>query len=149
MTCRSVLWSITALLVTLTAFPAYRQRCSESERTRMEAQSDRLRSWDALYRSFVRYKACLDDADAQEGYSESKARILADHWETLPRLAALIRNDAAFGRWVMLDATMNTDDVEKIRSNAIQHCPRGLKSLCARLVKQADDAIAENASVQR
>jgi hypothetical protein len=115
----------------------------------METKSDTIRSWDALYRSFMTYRACLDDVEAQEGYSESKARILADHWDTLPRLSALIRKNPEFGRWVMLDATMNIDDLHKIRESAIHHCPAGMKRICARLVKQADDAVAENADAQK
>ena len=89
----------------------------------------------------------MDDVDAQEGYSESTARILADHWETLPRLAYLIRKDREFGDRIGLDATMDMDDVRKIKENAIHHCPRGLSVLCTKLKRDADQAIAENAAV--
>jgi len=107
-----------------------------------------LHSWDALYKSYRRYGHC-DDVDAQEGYSESIARILVDHWETLPRLAELIEQDKSFDTFVGLDATMNMDDVVKIRSNAAKRCPAGLARLCAKLKKDADEAIAEDASVKK
>ena len=37
-----------------------------------------------------------NDADAVEGYSESKARIFAGHWETLSRLTQLIEKEKSF-----------------------------------------------------
>lgn len=121
--------------------------CSKTEHLRVEQEAVTLRSWDALYKSYRRYGHC-DDVDAQEGYSESIARILVDHWKTLPRLAQLIEQDKPFGRFVGLDATMNMNDVTKIRDNAIERCPAGLATLCAKLKKDADEAIAEDASVK-
>ena len=86
---------------------------------------------------------------SEEGYSESIARILVDHWETLPRLAQLIDQDKSFGAFVGLGATMNMDDVAKIKLNAAQRCPGGLANLCAKLRKDADEAIAEDASAKK
>jgi hypothetical protein len=73
------------------------------------------------------------------------ARILADHWNTLPRFVHLVGKDAAFQAFVIrhLDATLNTDDVEKIKQDAITHCPTGLRPTCIHLVKQADAALKE------
>jgi hypothetical protein len=73
------------------------------------------------------------------------ARILADHWNTLPRFAQLAGKDAAFQAFVIrhLDTTLNMDDVEKIKQEAMTHCPTGLRPTCAHLVKQADSALKE------
>ena len=127
---------------------AQQKPCTEAERRQVEAEADELRSWDALYKSYRKYRYC-DDVDAQEGYSESIARILADHWETLPRLAKLIEHDSSFGKFVGLDATMDMKDVAKIRNNALHRCPAGLEKLCAKLKKDADEAIAEDAIYRR
>src|SRR6516225_7917663 len=97
-----------ALLVMPIAVPVHSQSkpCTRAEQIQVENEAVNLRTWDSLYKSYKRYGHC-DDVDAAEGYSESIARILADHWETLPRLAELIQKDRSFGRFVGLDATMD------------------------------------------
>jgi len=142
-------FAVTALVV-LTVVPAVSQSkpCTPRDRLQVEKEASILRTWDSLYRSYKRYRQC-DDVDAAEGYSESKARILADHWETLPRLAELIQKDRSFSRFVGLDATMDMQDVAKIKRLATTHCPAGLKELCAKLRHDADDAIAEDAAVRK
>jgi hypothetical protein len=103
-----------------------------------------LRSWDALYRSYTKFRYC-DDGAIAEGYSESVARILADHWSTLPRFAKLSGKNAAFRAFVIrhLDATLDTDDLEKIKKNATNRCPSNLRNTCKDLAKQADRALNE------
>jgi hypothetical protein len=106
-----------------------------------------LRTWEALYKSFRLYGYC-DDGAVGEGYSESVARILVDHWNTLPRLASLARENADFRRFVLkhVDATLDMKDVEKIRKRAITQCPEGLHALCNDLTKQAEAALKEDAT---
>ena len=83
-----------------------------------------------------------DDGAVAEGYSESVARILVKRWDTLPKLASLAESDGKFCGFVMkhVDATLNTDDIERIRNNSKSHCPTGLRRLCDDLAKQADSA---------
>ena len=109
-----------------------------------EHQADNLRSWSALFHSYKLHGRC-DDGAAAEGYSESVARILVDHWDTLSRLAELAEQDAGFRRFVYghIDATLATKDLEKISANAKDSCPRGLRPLCSNLNKEADAAIRE------
>jgi hypothetical protein len=85
------------------------------------------------------YRQC-DDGAIGEGYSESVARILVDHWMTLPRLAQLARKDDEFRRFVLkhVDETLNHEDVESIRANAENVCPTRLRHLCDDLMKQAE-----------
>ena len=60
---------------------AQKSKCTQAQITRLEDDSDRLKTWSALHSYYLRYTACnLDDADAEEGYSESVARILVDSW---------------------------------------------------------------------
>jgi hypothetical protein len=125
---------------------AYGQQrpCNEAEARRAEAEAETPRTWDALYRSYKLYRHCGDGAIG-EGYSESVARILVDHWETLPQLARLAKEDIEFRRFVMrhVDATLTIEDVEKIRSNAKTKCPTGLRGVCTDLAKQADSGLQE------
>jgi hypothetical protein len=124
--------------------------CSDAEIKRAEEEAVTLRSWDAIYRSYRRYARC-NDVDAAEGYSESVARTLVDHWRTLPRLAALASTDHAFRRFVLagVNATLDMKDVEKIRLNAQSKCPTEAQSLCAGLIKNATEALHEDASAKR
>lgn len=122
--------------------------CTESQRQQVEKEAVKLRTWDALYDSYRRYRHC-ENVDAAEGYSESKARVLVDHWDTLPRVAQLINRDNTFRSFVRVDATMDTADVEKIKQNATHNCPAGLNALCRELIRTADQAIEENAAVQK
>jgi hypothetical protein len=138
------------VLVMIIAAPAFSQSrpCTKAEHVQMENEAVTLRTWDSLYQSYKRYGHC-DDVDAAEGYSESIARILADHWETLPRLAELIQKDGGFGRFVGLNATMDMQDVAKIKGLATAHCPAGLEKLCSKLKRDAGDAIADDASTTK
>ena len=133
---------IAAVMPTL----AQQKPCNKADRDSVEEEAVTLRTWDALYQSYRRFRHCMNDADAEEGYSESVARILADHWETLPRLAYLIKRDREFGDFVGLDATTSMDDVRKIKENAMNHCPRGLTAICTKLKRDAESAVAEDAA---
>jgi len=105
---------------------------------------DSPRTWNALYQSWKSYPGC-DDGALAEDYSESVARVLVDHWNTLPELAHLVRNDPEFREFVLkhIDATLDAGDVTKIRRKASAQCPAGLKKLCGDVEKQAKLALEE------
>lgn len=106
-----------------------------------------LHSWGALYKSFRLYEHC-DDGAVGEGYSESVARILADRWNTLPRLASLAQENVDFRRFVLkhVDATDDMNDLKKIKAKAQTQCPPRLRVLCDDLGMQADSALKEDAA---
>jgi len=135
----------------LLAFPvsiagAQQRPCTIAEGRRAEMQTDALRNWDALYRWYKLYRQC-DDGAVGEGYAESVARVLVDHWSTLPRLVDLAKKDAGFQRFVLLHigATLDINDLKKIRSNAMTNCPTGSRAMCTILRREADAAIQEDA----
>jgi hypothetical protein len=126
----------------------HQRACNAAEAQKAEAEADTLRSWDALYKSYKRYQHC-DDGAIAEGYSESVARILVDHWNTLPKLGSISKDDASFSRFVLshVDATLDPTDVEKIMANATSRCPPGLHVTCVDLGKKAKFALGEINSV--
>ena len=136
--------SFSFLVTVLSARTAYAEKkpCTSEESRRAFDQADTLRSWDALYRSYKTFGNC-DDGAVGEGFSESVARILVEHWDTLFRLAQIARKDGAFREFVTrhVDATLNMDDVEKIKEDARKHCPPGQRTVCTDLAKQADYAL--------
>ncbi len=122
--------------------------CTGAQYRRAENEAVTLRSWDAVYKSYLLYASC-DDGAAAEGYSESVARILADHWDSLRQFSRLTKDDKGFRAFVLrhLDATLNMEDVRAIRVNTIRRCPVDLRDICKDLRKNADVAIKEDASV--
>ncbi len=141
--------SLPSVALVLLAGVGYAQPrpCSTRESQRAEMEAGTLRSWDALYKSHRLYRQC-DDGAIAEGYSESVARILVDHWGTLPRLAYLATKDRTFQHFVLrhVDATLDMKDVEKIRTKVKTQCPMDLRVLCDALGKRAEAALKEDVS---
>jgi len=139
-----------AICIQSVATLAQQKPCSDAESQQSEAEADSLRTWDALYRSYRLYAHC-GNASAAEGYSESVAGILVDHWQTLSRLSQLAKKDKDFRDFVLghVDATLDMGDVKKIHANAIQHCPSALRNLCEDLKREAESALQEDASVHK
>jgi hypothetical protein len=113
--------------------------CTITEAKRAETEADSFRSWKSLYKAFKLYGQC-DDGAIAEGYSESVARTLVDHWQTLPQLGHLERADPQFRRFVIkhVDETLNAADFRAIAMNANNKCPIGLGSLCRDLRNRAE-----------
>jgi hypothetical protein len=132
------------LILSTFATYVFADACPSEEARRAELQSDNLRTWHALYKSFESYREC-DDGAIAEGYSESVARILVDHWKRLPELADLSFKDPDFGHFVLrhVDATLDIGDLDKIRHKASTQCPVALRKLCGDLRKQANLARKE------
>jgi hypothetical protein len=135
---------IAALLLTETV-SAQKRTCTGSAARHALDEAVRLRSWQALYHSYRLYRQC-DDGAIGEGYSESVARILVDHWESLQQLDDIVSTDPGFRSFVLghLDATLNMADVERVRKEAQNQCPTRLRVLCSELIKQTNSAIKES-----
>ena len=103
---------------------AQKRGCGDVEGQHAFDEAIALRSWDALYKSYKLYRQC-DDGVVGKGYRESVARILSDHWNTLPELARLAGKDSQCAK---------------------TQCPMGLRTVCNDLAKQADAALKEDAS---
>jgi hypothetical protein len=137
-----IFFSLTVILFSLQTAHAQKRACADAEGRRALDDAGTLRSWDALYGSYSLYRQC-DDGAIGEGYSESVARILVDHWTTLPQLVQVAGKDIGFRAFVMkhVDATLNTDDLVKIKKNAQTQCPKGLQATCSDLANQATSAL--------
>ena len=113
-------------------------RCSRTDPDAVDKDLDRLTSWAAIYRTFRLYRQC-DDGYIAEGYSDAVAKLFANHWETVPEFAKLARAHPEFDQFVFwhMDETVNLVDDLAIVDNARYRCPKGLKTLCRRLVAKA------------
>lgn len=112
--------------------------CSPKDAEAADAAVDGLDSWTKVERAYKRYGHC-DDGSIAEGNSEAVARLLVDHWSTLPLLAQLMKRDPALKRFVLrhIDTTLDTGDLEKIGRFAATNCPPGSAPLCRELRQTA------------
>ena len=113
--------------------------CSTSDAFAAEEESGYLSDWEAVFRSYQRFRACHDGA-ISEGYSDSISQILADDWETFDDLAALAKRSRGFEDFVVrhLDETVGYWTAHQIRTN-LERCPRSATRLCTRLANAVTD----------
>lgn len=105
---------------------------------------DSLSSWSAVNQNRIKFGHC-DDGDIAEGNSEAVARLLADHWDSLPELSTLISKTPALKTYVLkhIDSTLDTKDLDKIQAQATHSCPAKLKVLCGEIKDAAETAATE------
>jgi hypothetical protein len=118
--------------------------CSKADAERADYEAGRLRTWNKLYHSYLRYSGC-DDGSIAEGYSDSIVQILAHHWTTFPQALPLFSSDIGFYKFVLkhIDPTAEPDDLKLIRVNTIRSCPPGANEYCTEIRKAAGKALSE------
>lgn len=122
--------------------------CTRADAEKADYEASRLRTWDKLYQSYLRYSGC-DDGSIGEGYSDSVVRLLAHHWEALPQALPLFAGNTGFYRFVLkhVDPTTANDDLMLIRTDTIHSCPTGGDEICVQIRKAAENALSENGIV--
>ena len=115
---------------------AGKKGCTEEEAQKAEAQTDSLKSWEAVYDFYRNYAHC-HDGGVEEGVSNAVAKLLANHWELFPAFVEAAANDKEFEKYVLhhVNATIDWEhDAPKIHENAQSHCPSSLARLCKSLL---------------
>lgn len=114
--------------------------CTVPQAQAADAAVDSLDSWEAVAAFRVKFEQC-DDGSIAEGSSEAVARLLVDHWDTLPELSHLVTKTPALRLFVLrhINSTLDTCDLEKIKQNA-STCPSGMLSLCKSIARVAAEA---------
>jgi hypothetical protein len=117
---------------------AHAKTCSKHDAESADAAVDVLDSWTKLAWAVKKFGHC-DAGSIAEGNSEAVARLLVDHWNTLPLLVKLVRRGPALKRFVLrhIDKTLDTDDLHRIQSLASSQCPEGSGPLCGELRRAA------------
>jgi hypothetical protein len=112
--------------------------CTHEEAIQAEKDTDHLRNWDQVYRSYRRFSRC-DDGAIGEGYSDAITKLLANKWEDFGTLAKLAGADIGFRRFVLkhVDQTVPSDTLGKIVENAKTRCPSGQTRFCRLVVAAA------------
>lgn len=131
--------TLTACLFLAGVSPSVAQTdaCPSEMAMKAESESSTLKTWQAVFESYKKYKRC-DDGAIAEGYSSSVATLLAHHWNNLGELTRLNKQDAEFKKFVLhhVDETMSFDQATMIKQNTAQRCPSGAKELCAEVQSQ-------------
>jgi hypothetical protein len=104
--------------------------CTTEDATRAEEEASSLRSWAEVFRSYRNFAQC-DDAGIGEGYSDSIARLLSDHWTSVNQLSRLAAHDPHFEQFALrhVDELMSPAQAEKIRESVESRCPATAKAL--------------------
>ena len=130
---------VATLLLTLTgasssAAESGPPRCTKKLYRQADAALTPVENWSALHRYYRAYGDCRDGY-LGEGVSEKVETLLTEHWETLPELAGLARNDLGFERFVLaqLGETNSAGFTEQLIALSDQSCPKGAEVVCRRL----------------
>lgn len=112
--------------------------CSQKEAIAAEEGSDKIKSWNDLYRAYSKYAHC-DDGAISEGYSYSVTTLLTDRWESFPQLGVLTRRSSEFEDFVIshINETMSLSEADEILGNVTKKCPKETAKLCARIESAA------------
>ena len=96
------------------------------------------KQWDAFYDAYKKYHMC-DDGAIAEGFSDSAAKLFANHWDGLSEFLAYAAKDNDFKYFAIkhLDETDDANDLDRITSNADKKCPKGREKLCKVISLQA------------
>ncbi len=129
---------VTALVLAVGMPPAQAKVCTEHDAVAADAMVDRLDSWSKVDEAYTRYGHC-DDGEIADGNAEAIARLLVDHWQSLPQLNALIQRNARLKDFVVrhVNSTLDTGDLEKIEQLSTSSCPADASVLCDALAKAA------------
>jgi hypothetical protein len=116
---------------------ATKSPCTRAQEEAADAEADQLKNWAAVYASFKRYASC-DDGSIAEGYSDSVAKLLANHWSDFQDLNRLVARSYMFKKFVLrhVDETMSQEEGHQIQQNARLHCPNNGRSLCTSILQQ-------------
>jgi hypothetical protein len=115
------------------------------EAAQAEEQINLSLDWDGVYKLYKKFAHC-DDASIWEGFSDVISNLLSDKWSATCQLNQLFLRDEGFERFVLkhIDELMSPDQAEKIRNNAVTHCPSDARRLCKAIsdrLKEIEEAI--------
>jgi hypothetical protein len=121
---------------------AYGKTCTEQEVIAADEAIDHLDTWSKVNEMSSQYAHC-DEGEIAEGNSEAVARLLVNHWRTLPQLGVLIRHDPSLKDFVLrhINTTLDTDDLSRIATLSRSSCPTGMRSLCRELANTTEKAL--------
>jgi hypothetical protein len=130
---------VVALLLLLLFVPRVEaQTCSPTQESAAESATDALHSWQSIFAAYKRYGNC-DDGAVAEGFSDDVVHHLATKWASLHQAQRLIAKDPLFKTFIVrhVDASADTDELDRVVHLATHECPRSAKLLCKQIARAA------------
>jgi hypothetical protein len=123
---------------------AHQKPCTTTQEKHALDEADRMKDWDALHASFIRFAHC-DDGAIAEGYSDTVGRLLAQDWQHIAAFVKIVASDKKFEAFVLrhIDETIPTDTLRMIANNAEKSCPVDATSLCKKILRSTQAAAAK------
>ncbi len=123
------------------------QECTDDQARRAESIASTLTTWPAIYEAFQSYGHCSDGSIA-EGFKVAVTETLANRWQGLVTLQAIVEKDARFRAFVLDFISDGTESLtfQKVASNAAHRCPPKGAELCAGILKRVAEV---EQSIQR
>jgi hypothetical protein len=109
--------------------------CTRDDAIHAETEASSLKDWNEVFRSYKSFAQC-DDAAIAEGYSDSVARLLSEHWDSIGQFLRFVSQDQSFEQFVLrhVDELMSPAQLKKIRNNAHSRCPPNGKQFCRAVI---------------
>ena len=108
--------------------------CTIEQAKNAEEHASTIRSWKALYQSFIKYHEC-DDGAIGEGFSDSVVRLLINDWSNIDYLQKIVDKNPSFESFVLrhIDELMSPVQLTKIDDLAQNSCPKRAKHICVKI----------------
>jgi hypothetical protein len=124
--------TIVVVLALLGATQATGRECTREEGYAAETVTGHLNSWDNVYMFFKEFGHCYDGAIA-EGAQDKVQMLWADHWNDLPKMIALAKEDPAFKAflWSIIESeAFPQTTFATVLQNATRRCPKVAAEFC-------------------
>ena len=138
---------IFTLILALLTMPAFAAdtACSLKDQYWISSELPRLKTWKAIHESFQKFTPQCDDGFIGEGYTDVVVVLLSHHWSSLPGLAALVRGDTKFEKFILrhINASADADDLKQLLMQSEKQCPPKHKAICLSIHSATHSAIKE------
>jgi hypothetical protein len=128
------------------SYPASAKGCTKEQAIKGAAAADHLKTWDAVYQWFYKFKQCDDhNGEHAESLDDAIAKLFANDWKHFPQFVKISKKNTNFRMFVLsyIGATADPDDLNMAAKNASQHCPSNAMALCKAIENRAEKVNAE------
>jgi len=128
-----------AVLLLTVAFGAAAQdkACSPADMKKAEQATDRVVSWETLYKAWQEYRHC-DKGPVDENFTDATLRLIVD-WKKVETFAKQMESDKEYRDFIHrhVSSPAAKGDVDAVFSRAKMNCPKGYDNFCKDLATTA------------
>ena len=122
--------------------------CSEEQAIAAEGQVSDIHDWERLHIVYKEFYAC-DDGAISEGFSDSVANLLTNHWGDIGKLSLILNSDPDYRRFIVkhVDMLITEQQFLLIEKN-VNSCRNEMKAFCEELIVQLDRIRRESEKIK-